>query len=1547
MADYSSFDAGTAHLTVEPELAVDFRAQLEAKLAAVDHDFKIAPDLDMSDFATKVNAYLGAHNFETKIRINPDFDEFTQRVNSMAMARDLHADVRINPDFGSDFQARLNAIAALRDYYVPVRVELRDLATAEAKLEILTRDRTVDVDINITGGGAAASASRSLSLISGLKFAGVTAGIFALTGAVVGLVGAAGGALSALAGIGGVAAVGASGMFGAFSAKKNASESAGSDAAATESAQIAATEGLANAQYSLAEAQRGVTEAQRNAETAQQRLNSAYTTASRELRDMNSQLKDAELSQEGAAIAVARARMNLAQVNSNPRASAIDRQDADLQLRQAQSRYDQAKTKTADQRVDTAVANAKGVEGSDTVQNAKDNVDKAQQGVATAEHDVVLAHQAVAAAERQLAEAGASAGAGQDKLAEALAKLSPAARDFYDHVVALGPAWHELQQSVQENMFAGLGESFTSLAENQMPAMKSGMEQLATGINVNLKQTFAGLDATLTNLTNNGSMQQWIDGTNAAMSGMSPMVSGLTNMMVEMGAQVGPALGLFLSEFGNLMTQIGPALGSIGADLLDALTPVLPVLGDLIKAMAEHLGPILPTIGDLIANLARGLIAMMPGISAFADALGGELGDILPQLGASLGKLFEDLTPLMPSLGELAQSLIVIFDAVEPLLPPVVELVAAIGTQFAGALADVAVPLGQLATGLSIMLGWLEPLYPIIGDIIIGYGLWVAAQWALDAAMAANPIGIIIGLVTALVAAIVYIATQTTFFQDTWDAAWELMLDIGNWIKDTFAGIWHWLYDEHIKPVWDAIVGAIEGAWNDYISPVWNSLTGGIKELGGFFSDLGSDVKGVWQDIVNTIASAVSAIGGFLKKIPDVGFGTGTMRSAGESMVAWADSVKRAGGGPIIGPGGPTDDVIPAMLSNGEYVVNAAAVAKYGPLISAINEDALPKFASGGPVNALQFAQDHPSFPYVWGGTTAQGADCSGWVGDLQQVAMGVANPTARLGTTYNVLDGTWPGFIPGASPGDAFVVGANEGHMVASILGTNVESRGGVGALMGAAASSPFDPQFTTRGHIDPAVFQPAYVADGGEAFTDWGAGPNWGGTPQSRLNSRTDGIAGQAIGDGTGNPLSAEEADPTSWSGLAGKAAASAAKDAVKEQLGDGDTPTLPDGFATGFTDLFPEGLPQFGLTYKKAGGLLDTAAAPVAGEGLDALTDAIANQPIGAGTANGTGNDDPKTWSDVANIAAREAATGYVSDALGVFGMPDELPPLVKAGQMLQANAKAATAAEQAAEQAADAQRARAAEEASRPVPSTTNPSAGATPFQENPFAHEYIPGAGAQQWRGVIEAVLDLGGWSRADTDRTVDQVDIESGGDPNAVNNWDINAANGDPSKGLLQVIGGTYQAFKSANLLDSQTDPANNLFAGINYAIDRYGSLANIWPTRAGYATGGSVWGPGTTTSDSIPAWLSDREFVVNAKSADANRPVLEAMNRDAHALDGLFTPQSTFAQPRSSRSTTYGGANVDNSMQVHISTPDLDGAFQRAKSWETARGLSYTGRWR
>jgi hypothetical protein len=74
---------------------------------------------------------------------------------------------------------------------------------------------------------------------------------------------------------------------------------------------------------------------------------------------------------------------------------------------------------------------------------------------------------------------------------------------------------------------------------------------------------------------------------------------------------------------------------------------------------------------------------------------------------------------------------------------------------------------------------------------------------------------------------------------------------------------------------------------------------------------------------------------------------------------------------------------------------------------------------------------------------------------------------------------------------------------------------------------------------------------------------------------------------------------------------------------------------------------------------------------------------------------------------------------------------------------------------------------------------------------------------------------------------------ESGGDPDICNHTDVNAANGIPSCGLLQVIPTTFAAHykplkDDPRLVNSVYDPVTNLVVAAHYAAGRYGSIDNV-----------------------------------------------------------------------------------------------------------------------
>ncbi|UQA96211.1 transglycosylase SLT domain-containing protein [Streptomyces halobius] len=100
--------------------------------------------------------------------------------------------------------------------------------------------------------------------------------------------------------------------------------------------------------------------------------------------------------------------------------------------------------------------------------------------------------------------------------------------------------------------------------------------------------------------------------------------------------------------------------------------------------------------------------------------------------------------------------------------------------------------------------------------------------------------------------------------------------------------------------------------------------------------------------------------------------------------------------------------------------------------------------------------------------------------------------------------------------------------------------------------------------------------------------------------------------------------------------------------------------------------------------------------------------------------------------------------------------------------------------------------------------------------------------------------NLDGWIREALD-VMDKHDIpgsydgiyrnimrESSGNPKAINLWDINAQNGIPSKGLLQVIDPTFKQYHVDGTSWDPYDPVANITAACHYAQHRYGSMDNV-----------------------------------------------------------------------------------------------------------------------
>lgn len=197
-------------------------------------------------------------------------------------------------------------------------------------------------------------------------------------------------------------------------------------------------------------------------------------------------------------------------------------------------------------------------------------------------------------------------------------------------------------------------------------------------------------------------------------------------------------------------------------------------------------------------------------------------------------------------------------------------------------------------------------------------------------------------------------------------------------------------------------------------------------------------------------------------------------------------------------------------------------------------------------------------------------------------------------------------------------------------------------------------------------------------------------------------------------------------------------------------------------------------------------------------------------------------------------------------------------------------------------------------------------------------------------------------SGGDIAHIMNVIKHESGGNAHAVNNWDVNAKNGDPSKGILQFISSTFRKYAVAGHTNIYS-PFDQLLAMFNDTTWRSDLTLGGWgPTGARrFATGGEVFG---LTNAIIGDNPEHHEFVLNPYAVSAE-PL----------LDRAFEATAQ-AQPATQGSTNGGNSKLD--VMINLLTkvverldnidPDiiLDGeSIRKRNNKENAKDLSRIGR--
>lgn len=298
---------------------------------------------------------------------------------------------------------------------------------------------------------------------------------------------------------------------------------------------------------------------------------------------------------------------------------------------------------------------------------------------------------------------------------------------------------------------------------------------------------------------------------------------------------------------------------TFGQNVIPAITGALSGVGSLIESLAPVIVAELPSmVSDILPHLVSATKSLVTGLISQLPALGKAVLDAIPSIFDGMTDVIGESSvgKLKGSFEGLKNTITDTFSNIGPMLKDFCE--GGIST-FCDALSTAM----DLASGAISVIEALSPVIGAVAGAIITYkgavllwnaaetaknvvmGISTAAQWALNVAMTANPIGIVIVAIGALVGAFIVLWNKSEGFRNFWINLWEKA-------KAIVTSAW-----EGIKAGFEKIKNGIS-AVKEKVSTMWN----GVKEK---TSELWGGVKNVVSEKLNNIKSAYDAHGGGLK----------------------------------------------------------------------------------------------------------------------------------------------------------------------------------------------------------------------------------------------------------------------------------------------------------------------------------------------------------------------------------------------------------------------------------------------------------------------------------------------------------------------------------------------------------------------------------------------------------------------------------------------------------------------------------------------------------
>lgn len=341
------------------------------------------------------------------------------------------------------------------------------------------------------------------------------------------------------------------------------------------------------------------------------------------------------------------------------------------------------------------------------------------------------------------------------------------------------------------------------------------------------------------------------------------------------GAEGGTHLRNIILSLQSPTDKAADSLNELGISVYDSegnMRSLNDILGDLNASMegmtSEEKSNIISTIFNktdlssvnaLLANTGEAWDSLQGSITNSAGAAQQMADTQLNNLQGQLTILKSALEGLAISFGEL-------------LLPAIKTIVSGI-QGFVDKLNSLDEGTKNAIVTIGLIVAALGPVLIVIGKVVsaIGTIMTLAPQIsaaitgikgafaALNATMAANPIGLVIVAVTSLVAAFIYFWNTSDEFRQFWIELWEGIKEAAitawNAIKEFFTSAWQAI-STTAQTIWTGIKEFFTNTWNG-IKSVVETIVNGIST---FLTNIWNTIKTTISTVLNAIKSVFSTI---------------------------------------------------------------------------------------------------------------------------------------------------------------------------------------------------------------------------------------------------------------------------------------------------------------------------------------------------------------------------------------------------------------------------------------------------------------------------------------------------------------------------------------------------------------------------------------------------------------------------------------------------------------------------------------------------------------